>query len=128
MSDPAITRRNRANKRAGARFEIEVLNYCKTHTSSAHRWERIAHAGRNDQGDIAAFMDWGAVVFEAKNEKTIALPKYMHELEVERGNFATARGYDLANVDGYAVVKRRGAPIGQSYVVQTLDQLLRRAQ
>lgn len=128
MSDPAIVRRNRANKRAGTRFEMDVLNYCKTHTSSAHRWERIAHAGRFDQGDIAAFMDWGAVIFEAKAEKTIALPKYMAELEVERGNFAKARGYDLANVDGYAVVKRRNAPIGQSYVVQTLDQLLRRAQ
>jgi hypothetical protein len=100
----------------GSRFEHALLDYFLSHKIQA---SLLAPAGRLDQGDLV--LDWDGVpmVVEAKAEKRIDLPEYLRQLEAEVDHYR-----DRHNVDpvGIVVVKRRNAPIGQSYVVSALDK------
>ena len=119
-----VVRRNKANKRKGAAYEIGIVDYLRAKLGG-DKVERLVKTGRNDQGDATidgADYTW---VLEIKNEARIDLSGYMRELVTEVVNFASARKYLLDEMAGAVVVKRRGKPLGESYVVMTLNEFVR---
>lgn len=101
MSNPA--------KNKGSRFERAIVEHLNHH-GHPHA-ERCYGAGRpDDRGDIDGIPGW---VIEAKNHRRFALAEWMSELEAETRNARATHGA--------LVIKRRQHPVGQSYVVMTLD-------
>ena len=119
MVDPEIQRRNRYSKLKGAKFEVDVVSYLRSHGFTA---DRISRSGKNDQGDAVITAPFEHTVIECKAEKSINLSGYLKELETEVMNHAIARGMMPHDIGGVVVVKARGKSIGQSYVVTTLDR------
>ncbi len=117
---PATPRRShRSAKSAGTRFESLIATYL-AHELDDDRIERRARNGAKDRGDIAGVKSirGGRVVLECKDTARDALPSWIDEAEVERGN-------DDAAV-GVVIHKRRGhgAP-GDQFVSMTVDTFLR---
>lgn len=116
-----ITARNKANKRKGADFEIDIVQYMRErflHT------ERLTKAGKDDEGDAVIRVRDLAVVLECKNEKAIDLSGYMNEATLEARNWEAKRIHEpspAALVIGAAIVKRRNQSIHKSYVVMEAD-------
>lgn len=98
------------SKRKGSDFEIKLEAYLQSCMLPA---KRQPARGKLDEGDIHLGDLW---VIEAKAEKSINLPGYLAELEVEMAN--AERPY------GVVVVKRRNHQIGRSYVVMELDRFI----
>jgi Holliday junction resolvase len=98
-------------KAKGSLFEREVV---KRFRYWGHRHvERAYGAGRqDDRGDLVGLLG-GAVVVECKAQKTFNFSAWLAEAEVERVNAGAAWGV--------VVAKRGRRPIGESYVVMTLD-------
>ena len=119
MSD--LSSRNKANKRKGAGFEIDIVQFLRDkflHT------ERLTKTGRDDEGDAVVRVRDLAVILECKNEKAINLSGYMAEATTEARNWEAKRIHEpmpAAVVIGAAVVKRRNQPIHKSYVVMEAD-------
>lgn len=106
------------NGRKGSLFETSVLKWFREKGILA---ERLAKAGKDDEGDIVAFVAGRPYVFELKNVQRMDLPKYWREVVTEAANYAAARG--LPEVPPhYVIVKRRNHGIEQSWVIQTLDK------
>jgi hypothetical protein len=110
------------SSRKGAQYELDLVEYLRSRNIVS---EHIRKAGTNDQGDgyaVTATNGWAHYhMWEAKAEKTISLPAYLRELESEQVNFRHARRLTPDQVTGLVIVKARYKPIGQSYVVRTLD-------
>jgi len=100
-----------ASRRKGTAWESAVVAFLQERGFPYA--ERRALRGTDDRGDVAGIP---GVVIECKAEKAIALGEYMNEVAVETKN-ASARV-------GVAVVKRRQKPVGEAYVVMTLDQFV----
>ena len=66
-------------------------------------------------------------VFELKNHKSLSLPEFWRQAQVEAVNYAKARGLDEVPLH-YVVAKRRNAGISQSWVIQDLEQWLKEKQ
>lgn len=116
-----MTTSRQAAKRKGSQYETDVVRRVRELGLPA---ERLRLAGANDEGDVAV-TDVGVVyIFECKAEQKMDLSGYVREAQVEAGNYAKARGLDPDTVYGVAVVKRRNRPIGESYVITTLDDFL----
>jgi Holliday junction resolvase len=114
-----------ANKAKGTRFESEVADYLQMQGISA---KRLPRTGVKDIGDLAfpitvpGFAK-ATVVVEAKNRKSMDLPTFIAEAEVEAQNYEVrypADGVALPLV----ITKRRGKGVHQSYVVMPLDGLI----
>lgn len=105
-------------KRKGAEFEVAVMEYLRGNGFDSA--ERLARAGRNDEGDVFV-MDGHPTILECKAEARLDLSGYLRELEAERRHYADARGLPVEDVTGLVVIKRRGVPIGKSYLVTTLE-------
>lgn len=112
--------------RAGAKFETDVLQYIRDQGYSA---ERLAKAGKNDEGDIVLGPASGhPVVFEAKvrRDKTtgLSLGTFMVEASKEAERYGRAR---LLRSDPMAavVLKKVQASIADSYVVLRLEDFLK---
>jgi hypothetical protein len=93
---PAVTkpRRNRRSaKKAGSSFETLIAGYLAIKLGD-DRIERRTRNGAKDRGDIAGVrtVRGGRVVIECKNVTSIALPAWLREAEVERGNDDAAIG------------------------------------
>ena len=102
------------SRRKGDQFERDVVRFARE--NGFPHAERAYGGGRpDDVGDLDMLP--GAVV-SCKAEKRIELAEYLTEVETQRAR-AGAR-------HAFVVVKRRGQPVGQSYVVQTLEQFCRR--
>lgn len=115
--------RNKANKRKGAGFEIDLVQYLRDQGLDA---ERLTKTGRDDEGDAVIKVPDLAVVVEAKNEKTISLSRYVTEAHTEACNWVNHRSPAVpALVLPVAVVKRRQNPISKSYVVMEADYFAR---
>lgn len=108
------------NGRKGSKFETDIVNYLRSLGLNA---ERLPRTGAKDQGDGFEVFGDGRLytMWEAKARARMDLPRYLRELAVEKAEFTRARGLDPWRVSGVVIVKRRMAHIGQSYVVQTVD-------
>jgi len=108
------------NGRKGAQFETDVMRWLR---SAGALCERLVKAGKNDEGDLVAIVGGKQYILELKNRKTISLPEFWREAEVEAENYAKARG--LAEVPlHYIILKRRNAGIEKAWVIQNLQQWL----
>ncbi len=108
------------NGRKGAQFETDVMRWLR---SAGALCERLVKAGKNDEGDLVAIIGGKQYILELKNRKTISLPEFWREAEVEAENYAKARG--LAEVPlHYIILKRRNAGIEKAWVIQDLQQWL----
>lgn len=100
-------------KRKGDTFERDVVTYLRD--QGFPHVERAYGAGRpDDTGDLDGIPGW---CFELKNHQRIDLAAWVDEVRREQ---AAARAQF-----GVVVVKRRGRPAGQAYVVMELEQLAR---
>lgn len=110
------------SKIKGTAFETALVNYFRSKGWIA---DRLRQTGAEDEGDIAAYVpgDTLPVVIEAKAERQMNLSSYIAQAEREAQMFAKHRGSEVP--EWLAVVKRPGKPIGQSYVVITLDEYIR---
>ena len=108
------------NGRKGAQFETDVMRWLR---SAGALCERLVKAGKNDEGDLVAIIGGKQYILELKNRKTISLPEFWREAEVEAENYAKARG--LTDVPlHYVILKRRNAGIEKAWVIQDLEQWL----
>lgn len=122
MTD-SLSKRNKANKRKGAQYETDLITYLRDQGLDA---ERLRLTGQHDEGDIVVQGNLGKVfIVEAKNTTKQTLSSFVGESEVEAGNYATKRNKELSTVVPVVVMKRRNSGINKSYVVMSLDTLLR---
>jgi Holliday junction resolvase len=108
------------NKQKGSKFETDVMKYLR---KLGHFAERLAKAGSNDEGDIVTIIAGQTYILECKNRKSINLPAFWDEAQVEAKNYAKARGL-VANPLAFVIVKRRQHGVEKSWVIQDLDQWL----
>jgi hypothetical protein len=113
------------SRRIGSDWEVRLTRWFREVAKLPA--ERLHLAGKNDEGDVAVTDVDGGLIYlcEAKAEAKINLSGYMNEVHVEVVNYAKARGLDPESVMPIAVVKRRGYPIEQAYVVTTLADFFR---
>lgn len=109
------------NKAKGAKFETDVMKWFR---SLGVKAERLRLAGKDDEGDLVCVIAGQTYILELKNTKTMSLPQFWSEAQVEALNYAKARGVGEAPLS-YVVVKRRNAGIEQSWVIQDLTQWLK---
>ena len=94
--------------RKGADWEQKVADYLKEAFPLA---ERRVKNGRYDRGDTSGVPN---VCIECKAERSIDLPGYLGELDVEQAN-ADARF-------GFVFVKNRRHGIGDGYAVLSIEK------
>ena len=93
--------------RKGAAWETDVAKYLAEEFPGV---ERRVKNGVLDRGDITGIP---GVVIEAKAERSIDLPGYLAELEVEKVN---------ADADfGFVFVKNRRHGVGAGYAVMSIE-------
>jgi hypothetical protein len=115
----------KSHKQRGARFEVEVKDYFRSRGYSA---ERLARAGRNDEGDVVVHEDFlGQIgILEAKapgQSGRIDLSGWSKEAKTEAGNYAKARDLQPNEILPAVVIKARGKAIADSYIVFRLGDL-----
>ncbi|KUM31867.1 hypothetical protein AQ436_01755 [Arthrobacter sp. EpRS66] len=100
-------------KAAGTRFEGSVAKFLAKAVDD-DGIDRQVRTGAKDLGDIRGVRIWGQpVAIECKDVATMALPAWLREAEVERGNKDA--------LVGVVVHKRRGtADPADQYVTMTL--------
>lgn len=108
------------NGRKGAQFETDVMRWLR---NAGALCERLVKAGKNDEGDLVAIVGGKQYILELKNRKTISLPEFWREAEVEAENYAKARGLTEVPLH-YVILKRRNAGIEKAWVIQDLEQWL----
>jgi hypothetical protein len=114
-----------AAKRAGSKFETDVLAYLRERGLDA---ERLAKAGSLDEGDIVLRDGDGATFcaeLKARRDKnsSLSLGAWLGEAELEAGHYAAARGLPDTPLP-ILVVKRPGKPIAQAFVVMSLEDFV----
>ena len=108
------------NKVKGSKFETDVMKYLR---KLGHFAERLAKAGANDEGDIVTIIAGQTYILECKNRKSMNLPAFWDEAQVEAKNYAKARGM-VATPPAFVIVKRRQHGVEKAWVIQDLDQWL----
>lgn len=111
--------RSRASaKKAGSSFERAQADWLAGRLGD-DRIDRRVKAGVKDRGDIAGVrIPGGRVVIECKNVATLALPAWLREAEIERGN-------DDAVV-GVVMHKKRGTTDpAEQYVTMSAEMFAR---
>lgn len=113
-------RRNRASaKKAGSSFERAQADWLAARLGD-DRIDRRVKGGVKDRGDIGGVrtIRGGRVVIECKNTATLALPAWLREAEIERGN-------DDARI-GVVMHKKRGTTDpAEQYVTMTAETFAR---
>lgn len=108
-----------ANKRRGAGYEMDLLRYLRAEGYDA---ERLRLTGRLDEGDLVLKMGGIPFVLEAKATKVNNLTDFVRQARDEATNYAAARG--ILPAPFAAVIKKRQAPISESFVVIPLSEWL----
>ena len=100
-------------KKAGSSFERMVADYL-AEALDDRGIDRQVRTGAKDLGDVRGVTIWGRkIAVECKNVLKMALPQWLREAEVERGN--------LDGLAGVVVHKRHGsAKPGEQLVTMTL--------
>ena len=107
------------NGRKGAQFETDVMKFLRSIPGFVA--ERLVKAGAKDEGDLVCMVLGKTYILELKNRKSLTLPEFWAEAEVEARNYATARG--IGEVPpAYVIVKRRNSGIEKSWVICSLEQ------
>jgi len=110
------------NGRKGALFETDVMRWLRSVGAIA---ERMTKAGSKDEGDIVAVVAGKTYILELKNRKSISLPEFWEEATTEANNYAKARGLEQTP-PAYVIIKRRNAGIEKAWVVENLEQWVKR--
>lgn len=99
----------------GTYFESQVVAYMVERFGKGI--ERRAKHGTKDMGDIAGvFIKGKPCVVECKNHKSMRLPEWLEEADIERGNADAEYGVVVHHRKG------KGAKsTGDSYVTMTLE-------
>lgn len=112
-----------AAKRAGAKYETDVLLYLRQIGLTA---ERLAKAGKNDEGDIVFTSEDMTVVMELKvrrdRNSALSLGAWLAEAELEAQHYADAR--NISTPLPVLLVKRPNKGIGDSFVVMKLGDFI----
>lgn len=87
--------------------------------------ERLVKNGRNDEGDLVCILAGKTYILELKNRKKLDLPEFWREAQVEAENYGKARNIEAPI--SYVIIKRRNAPIEKAWVVETVEQWLKRS-
>lgn len=109
------------NGRKGAQFETDVMKFLR---SAGLLAERLTKAGAKDEGDLVVVATGKSYILELKNRKSLNLPEFWAEAEVEALNYASARGIGEVPLH-YVVVKRRNSGIENAWVIQDLKQWIK---
>jgi Holliday junction resolvase len=112
------------NGRKGALFETAVMKWLRSVGAPA---ERLTKAGSKDEGDIVCIISGQTFILELKNRKAISLPAFWEEATTEATNYAKARGLEQTP-PAYVIIKRRNAGIEKAWVVENLEQWIKRNQ
>lgn len=109
------------NKRAGARWELDLLEYFRDQRLVA---ERMRLTGKNDEGDLMVYLNGQRVlIVEAKNEQSFKPGPWINEANIEAANWTIARNATL-EVIPIVVAKRRNNGTGKAYVIMELDAFM----
>lgn len=112
-----LSRRNKANKAKGARWQTELREGLRNQGLDV---ERLVLTGKEDEGDLVVRLEGEErVVIEAK-DAVMDVATFVREAQVEANHYAEHRGIHRAEVKGVAVVKRRGKNWREAYVLTTL--------
>lgn len=108
-----VGRSLRSAKSAGTRMEGLTARYLAAALDD-DGIDRQIRTGAKDLGDVRGVKIWGQrIAVECKDVATLALPAWLREVEVERGN--------LDGLAGVVVHKRRGVSSpGDQFVTLTL--------
>lgn len=117
-----MTSQQAKNRRRGASFELDVLKWVREQAKLPA--ERLRLAGKNDEGDLAVTDVDVVYVVEAKAARKFDLSGWVAESQAEAVNYAKARGLGRDAVWPLVVIKRPNRPIGQSFVLTTLEDFL----
>ena len=109
------------NGRKGSQFETDVMKFLRSVGLLA---ERLTKAGAKDEGDLVCIVAGKTYILELKNRKSLNLPEFWDEAEVEALNYAKARGIGEVPLH-YVVVKRRNSGIDKAWVIQDLAQWIK---
>jgi hypothetical protein len=115
----------KSHKQRGASFETDIRDWFRTNGYDA---ERLARTGARDEGDVAVRSDFlGSIgVIECKAPgagNSIDLSGWSKEAQVEANHYATARGLPQESVLAALIIKARGKPISESYLVFRLGDI-----
>jgi Holliday junction resolvase len=110
----------------GSQFETDSLTYLRERGVHA---ERLAKAGKNDEGDLVVVLPSGnEVVLELKVRRSktnqLSLGTFLREAVVEAARFAFARSRFRPPIPA-VLIKRSNHPIGESYVVLRLEDFIK---
>jgi len=109
------------NGRKGSQFETDVMKWLRKMGAMA---ERLTKAGAKDEGDMVCIVSGQTYILELKNRKSLSLPEFWREAQVEAVNYAKARGISEVPLH-YVVVKRRNSGIENAWVIQDLEQWMK---
>jgi Holliday junction resolvase len=113
----------KSNKRRGANFEIELVDWLMTQGLNA---QRLPRAGRNDVGDAFVPGVNGSYVIEAKaprRDGRIDLSGWLREAQIEAENYKEQKKL-AATPTPLVIIKASNKGIGDAYVVQRLSDVL----
>lgn len=113
-----------AAKRAGAKFETDVLSYLRERGLDS---ERLAKAGSLDEGDLVIRDGDGAtIVAELKCRRdrntALSLGAWLAEASTEAEHYAAARNSSVPLP--ILIVKRPGKSIKDSFVILRLEDFV----
>lgn len=107
------------NGRKGSGWEIDARDWLRTKKNIIV--ERLARAGSKDEGDLMCVIAGKTYILELKNVKSVTLPQFWREAQVEAKNYADARGLEEVPLH-YIVVKRRNHSVDKAWVIQDFEQ------
>ena len=113
----------KSNKRRGAHFEIELVDWFLSNGLNA---QRLPRSGRNDVGDAYVPGVNGAYVVEAKaprRDGRIDLSGWLREADIEAENYRLSKRLLLAP-SPLVIIKASNKGTGDAYVVQRLSNVL----
>lgn len=108
------------SNRKGSEWELDLLKYFRYNDAD---YERLHLTGKEDEGD-GVLKVGEPLVIQAKNEKGHNLA-HLKDAKIQAEWYARHRGLDFIP-DWFLIMKRRNHRVSQAYVVQELDQWLRR--
>lgn len=114
-----MTTQQARNKRKGARFELDCVEFFR---KEGFKVERLRLAGKHDEGDLAIEDEHGVIVVECKDEQKFNLSGWVAESLVERDNYCKARGLDPATVGALVIAKRRGKGVKDAYCISPVTE------
>lgn len=109
------------NGRKGAAFETAMRDYLRKVGVFV---ERLARTGAKDEGDLVCVVGGRTYILELKNRKKLDLPEFWREAVAEAENYGKARNVETPI--SYVIVKRRNHGIEKAWVIQTVEQWLKR--